>query len=192
MLCTLAGALLVPMALLVWLYESDALGPFWRMAVNYWPLYTKLSGQAGILAQNPLAVLNRYWFHTVLSAAPWWSAIRAFSDFDKLSFMGFISAAVILKDRNFSKQIIALWGVVFLAYLYIPLSGKFWKYHYIPLFYALSLSAGLLVSKQFLKKIDFSPYASIIIAIALLCCFPAPRQRLEHLEISGECGLNKN
>jgi hypothetical protein len=171
-LCTLAGAVLVPLALLIWLYESNALGPFWRMAANYWPLYAQLSGQAGILAQDPLAVLNRYWFNTVLSSAAWWSSARLFSDFDKLSFMGFISGVVLLKDKNFSRQIMALWALIFLSYLYIPISGKFWRYHYIPLFYALSVSAGLLVSKQFLKKINFSPCASIVITVALLCCFP--------------------
>jgi hypothetical protein len=172
-LCTLAGALLVPMVLLVWLYKSNALGPFWSMAVHYWPLYKQLSGQAGILAQDPMAALNRYWLNTVLSTEAWWDSAIAFRDFDKLSFMGFVSGIIILKDKNFSKQIIALWGIVFFTFLYIPVSGKFWRYHYIPLFYALSLSAGLLVSKQFLKKINFSPCASIIIAIALLCCFPS-------------------
>ncbi len=168
MLWTLAGALLVPIALLAWLYKSNALGPFWSMAVHYWPLYTQLSCTADIQEQNLMAVLNRYWFNTVLSTDVFVEWGKSVEKSGQAFFYGTFSTIFILKDKNFSKQIIAVWLLVFLTFLYIPYVGKFWKYHYIPLFYALSFSAGLLVSKRFLQKIDFSPCASIIITIAIL------------------------
>jgi hypothetical protein len=193
MLCTLAGALLVPMALLAWLYTSNALGPFWSMAVQYWPLYTQLTCTGDIWAHDTMAVLNRYWFNTVLSTDVFWNGAKALRNLDRLSFMGLLSTIFILKDKIFYKQVIAVWMLVFLTFLYIPYVGKFWIYHYIPLFYALSLSAGLLVSKKFLQKIDFSPCASILIASAILGCVPFQAiQEWKHWKLPESSGATKN
>ncbi|MGQ0734414.1 MAG: hypothetical protein ACT4QD_12245 [Acidobacteriota bacterium] len=136
----LLGLSLVPLLLAIWMNQNSALDAFLDMARNYYPLYAELKGngflwQSGSTADlvqryvtNPLELIASFRFVIVTFFAlgvAWTYRTRP----------GFVQCAMIC-------------GLVLCALLYLSVSGKFWVYHGFPLFYALSLLAGLSVSRE--------------------------------------------
>jgi hypothetical protein len=122
-------------ATLLYLHVNGALTAYLDMACNYYPLYTEISGDGSVYAVGVVPLLKRY--ARALPLLHW----------APISMLGIIGLSVIGRRpnldgrRDFFVLILLLWS----ALLYVPLSGKFWFYHRIPLLYVMSLCAGLSV-----------------------------------------------
>jgi hypothetical protein len=161
-LALVAAGALAPVILVVgWLAWRGALAPFVEMAVNYYPLYTQIDGNGAVLPQNVGEFLKRYLLRTLpllagAGAAP--------------ALLGLVAGAG-FGDRLLRAQNAALAGLVAAAAFYVPISGKFWVYHRIPLFYALALAAALLFSTA-LERPAPSRLRDLAVALALLASLP--------------------
>lgn len=126
-------------AALLYLHVNGALAAFLDMASNYYPLYTEIGGDGSMHSVGFAPLLKRYVIETLPLLH--WSPI---------SMLGFIGLSAIGRRRSLHgrSEFSALFVLLWCAIVYIPLSGKFWFYHRIPLLYVVSLCAGLSATSQ--------------------------------------------
>lgn len=130
-----AGGLLGALPAALWLGLNGAGGPFLEMVVGYYPLYTRIDGLGQVHAGGVADLFERFVLKTApLLLQPLWP----------LALLGIYHA-----HRQGERRLAAAHAFFVLsALLYVPLSGKFWLYHQIPMFYALALAAGLLLREK--------------------------------------------
>ena len=169
-----AGGALPPLVLvLLWLDRNAALAPYLEIVREYYPLYTQL-GFDGVLYTGSMADLfERYVGKTLAVAAK------------PLAFPAILGVAAALaskegKERStgtggengLAAQAAALGGVAVCALAYVPIGGKFWLYHQIPFFYAISLCAALLVGGKVAPPGGWRGRQVWLLAAALAACLP--------------------
>jgi hypothetical protein len=131
LLCAALGGLAPIAACLGLLHQQGALGPFLEMARGYWPLYAELQGDgslpgsvlAGSLLDGVRSVINA---STLLFMAP----------------VGVLAMRPCFADARARREILSFVGLALVFALYIGMTGKFWKYHGLPFFYAAALIGG--------------------------------------------------
>ncbi len=156
------GGLLPIFFVVLWLYLSDALAAYIDIARNYYPLYTRIDGN-GMIQQAGLAGwIKRYFLMTTpILAGP--LAIVA--------FLG-VAAGWNLEDKKLWGQNAALAVLVLCALIYVPVSGKFWFYHKIPIFYAMSLCAGIAFSRALPVPERAPRLRALTLMLALVASLP--------------------
>ena len=130
-----AAALLAPLAIaLIWLAADSALAPFADIVFNYLPLHSALTG-----AQKTIFGLDR-----VLYLIWGTSMLGGFGLLVLLSMLAYYHVASQAGKDEAIHISLACLALCTLAYAVYPaFAGKFWPYHYMPLVYFCSLSAGL-------------------------------------------------
>jgi hypothetical protein len=112
------------------------IGSFMEFAGQYWPLYNKLDESGYAHAHVPVLAWSR-WTKTF----PFINAVPFFSLF--------VLGAVLLPFQKMGREekfeVGALLAMVLCFFVYIPLTNKFWLYHWIPLYYGLSLFTGFAI-----------------------------------------------
>lgn len=162
-LALVAGGALVPvLGATAWLAWHGALAPFLDMAAHYYPLYTRIDGTGVVVADGAGDFVKRYLLRTlpllILSgAAP--------------ALLGIFAGAT-LPDRWLRAQNAAIAGLIAAATLYVPITGKFWLYHKLPLYYAFSLAAALLLSRSLQIPAGGTRMRDLAVAAALLTSVP--------------------
>ena len=148
-------------ATLAYLYVNGGLSAYLGVANDYYPLYTQISGTGEMHHTGIVALLKRYYFLTFPQLAKMPVSL--------LAFVGL--STVVLGCRPVKKQEFFLFAsLVCCALLYIPISGKNWSYHHIPLLYTLSLCAGL--SATFRTWVRGAVGHSLVMLMAGLTLFP--------------------
>lgn len=156
--------MLLPLALLAGqLAYHGGFSSFVEIAYNYAPLYTKISGDGRVYPPGVLTFLDRYLADTLprLVVTP----------FAVVGFLGLIRVPRIKNERLVS-QTAAVCALVPCALLYLPIGGKFWLYHQIPLFYAMALCAGLSVSRGRSKESSVAAWPTVILCVAIAASLP--------------------
>jgi hypothetical protein len=168
-----AGALPPVALVLLWLDRHQALGAYLAIARDYYPLYTQLDFD-GVVHQGGAADLfERYVLKTLATAAK------------PLAFLAMLGVAAVFAGKEREKegaagdagddlaaQAATLGAVALCTLVYVPIGGKFWLYHQIPFFYAISLCAALLVSGKVAPAGGWRGRQALILAAALAACLP--------------------
>ena len=131
------GAVLVGAGLAVWLAAIGALGAFTGIAVHYWPLYTRLSGDHIVYAgSDRLVYLVRSALKGLGQFAVWY--VAATFAVTSLARAGTLTPAV-------RRLLVVLGGVAGATWLATPAAGKFWFYHWLPfIYFSIQLAAACL------------------------------------------------
>lgn len=129
----LAGLLVFPAVAGICLVNSGAWPYFLDLVRGYWPLYTHLSGAHQVMEG---AERGRY----LLTA--WLTFAALFTTWLPLPLFG--SSVLGGLDRADPRRALqrGLWALAAGGALYPLAGGQFWKYHWLPLTYALSLLAA--------------------------------------------------
>lgn len=129
-----AGLLILPLLCGVYLYAHDALGRFGELVRHYWPLYAQLRGDgsvsSGLMEWSKLARTFEVVFkfrHLALAAVGLFSGLPL----------------LVSARRSDRIEVVVLVALALSLLVYVFLSGKIWTYHGIPLYFVLSLFAGL-------------------------------------------------
>lgn len=130
------GALPLALAAL-WLSRHGALAAYLDIVRGYYPLYARIDGR-GIARQGLELVVHNY-----LLAAP----LLVGSPLVVAALLGGLAVRK-SGDRRLAAEAATLAWVAVAALLYVAITGKFWLYHKVPLFYALSLGAALAASPR--------------------------------------------
>ncbi len=121
------------MVAMAWLAAHSALGPFSEMFCDYLPLHSALTGShENISPPRRIFYLARHGLQ--------------FGGYGALllcSLVGFHRVLTHASDKTKSVPVVALLLYTAIYALYPVLAGKFWNYHYLPLAYFCSISAGL-------------------------------------------------
>lgn len=151
----LLGGLLVPLcATFVYLVASGGIRPFLDIAVNYWPLYTHLTG-----SHQPIAGMHRllYIAESTLEGILTIYALVAVYGVVDLSL-----------DRTQKRQACLMGGLLAAAALYPATAGQFWRYHWIPFCYVTLCAASLLARPTPIQKSRAMGIVSYAVVILLL------------------------
>lgn len=132
-LCSTA-LLALPVISLLWLAARSALAPFVAVFFHYFPLYSVLTGWAeNVSSQYRLFYLVEY--------------TLKFGGYAPLLIASLFAYYLVLAhawgDKVRTISVLCLCCCTFAYAVYPTLAGKFWEYHYMPLAYFCSLSAGL-------------------------------------------------
>lgn len=128
-------ALLAPLAIaMVWLAADSALASFVDIMINYLPLHNALTGD-----KQTSFGLGRV-LYLIMGAL----TFGGFGLMVLFSMLAYYHVAVQAGKDEAIHISLACLGLCTFAYAVYPvIAGKFWPYHYIPLLYFCSLSAGL-------------------------------------------------
>lgn len=140
-----------------WLANKQALTSFLDIARHYYPIYTQIGGDGRVFELGLVPFLKRYIYLPV--------RIFTQSPFVILAFLGIVSASG-SRDKRFVGQATAVSAFVVTALLYLSISGKFWSYHKIPLFYGLSLCTGFVVSRRLSRRARTRIGFSLLVLVA--------------------------
>lgn len=130
-----SAALLAPLVIaLIWLAVHSALVPFADLSLHYFPLYSVLTGwAANVSSQYRLFYLVEYTLQ--------------FGGYAPLLLASLFAYYLVLthswRDKVKAISVLCLFFCTLAYAVYPTLAGKFWEYHYMPLAYFCSLSAGL-------------------------------------------------
>ncbi len=148
-LLSLAGFALPFLISLVHLWSIGALSSFMDIAVNYWPLYTNLSGvHETISGGERVGYLISNFF--VFGHQRLWLVAGLF---------GLLSGVLLIRPDSDTRRRVVFVALLALAYsFYTVLAGKFWRYHWIPFFYFVIQLGALCFAEQksrghFIKKL---------------------------------------
>jgi hypothetical protein len=158
----------VPIAgVLLYLSHIGALPAFFDIALNYWPLYTHLSGE-----HEPLSATARLAYIV--------DHLRSFAGAAVLPY--FLMAALVgvyarLSDRTFGpvqrKRVALVGGLAICYWLYPAFSGTFWPYHWIPCTYFVTQLMALCVDEtQTSARGAKSLFRLGVLALALISALP--------------------
>lgn len=138
-LLSLAGFALPFLISLVHLWTIGALSSFIDVAVNYWPLYTNLSGvHETISGGQRLGYLVSNFF--VFGHQRLWLVA---------GLCGMLTGVLLIRPEPDARRRVVLIALLALAYsLYTVLAGKFWRYHWIPFFYFVIQLGALCFAEQ--------------------------------------------
>ena len=167
-----AGLALPIVAAIVWMAQIGALASYLDIVSNYYPLYADLSGTGSVREAGALTdALRRYVFEPL----PLVSAFR----FAIASFIG-VALAWSCRTRPVFVQCLILCGVAVCGLLYVAIGGKFWIYHRHPFYYALSLLAGLAVSRQLVRMRTEALWQNSVLCAALFIALPFAEMHKEY------------
>jgi hypothetical protein len=135
---------------LVW---TDSLNPFLDMAVNYWPLYTHMTG-----GHEPISGFERVDY----------LVRKTGSGLITLKLpLAIIGLTVLSKDRQQRRYTLVLGCLLIAAAIYPATAGQFWSYHWLPFYYVALCLASLSVRVLPLKNLRNGNLAYTV-TIALL------------------------
>ncbi len=135
----LVTGFLVPIIIMTaWLVASSTAGPFLDIALNYWPLYSQISGQLLVVsgAEHWWLILDQVWR---LGGNETWLLPAALGTYFILR-----RANIAGDQRRISKLLV--WMAVCYS-LYPALSGQFFQYHYLPFVYFIILLSSLCIAE---------------------------------------------
>jgi hypothetical protein len=143
-----AGFFIPIMVVIAWLSFNNALTPFLKIAMNYWPLYSQINGLMEITptAQRIPFLLNQVWR---LGGSGLWLLPAMFGVY-----------------LNQNKKIVLLASLALCYAIYPALSGQFFQYHYIPFIYFIILLASLSISTFDSRPSAINVYLLFIIFFA--------------------------
>lgn len=145
-----AGFFIPIIIVIAWLSFNNALTPFLKIAMNYWPLYSQINGLMEITptAQRIPFLLNQVW---------------------RLGGNGlWLLPAALGVYLNQNKRIVLLTSLALCYAIYPALSGQFFQYHYIPFIYFIILLASLSISTFDLRPSTINKYLLAIIFFAVI------------------------
>ena len=118
----------------LYLAYSGGLRSFLDVAINYWPLYTRLNGSHEVMGG-----VERM---SYLARSTWEGLLNPYLP------LGFLGIATLLADpTRKTERAWLMSGLLIAGALYPALSGQFWSYHWIPLHY-LSLCGAALAFRR--------------------------------------------
>ena len=136
LLVSLVGFAVFPAACYAYLQANGAWDGFHEMATEYWPLYAELRGNARVTT----GLFDRYRIFLALNGS---------ADF---MFLGIAAIAAFValptlfrKGSRQSVEAATMIGLCALGWVYAFSTGKYWKYHMLPLYFGYSLLAGFSV-----------------------------------------------
>ena len=138
-------AFLAPWVLaLAWLWARSSLDAFLDVVFGYLPLHNAINGARTILPESERLP---YLFLRTLG-------LGGYGSLALLGFFGCYHAIAHARQRwNVSTVLVLLCAA---AYLFYPtLAGKFWKYHYMPMVYFLTLAGALALASR--RDVAFAP-----------------------------------
>ena len=140
------------------------LASYLEIVREYYPLYAQFDGQGSLWELHGLSdYLRRYGIDTFELLLDY--------RFVALAFLG-LALAWNLRERKLLAEVVTLSGVALFALLYVPMAGKFWPYHCFPLFYALSLLAGLSLSGALVRSPTTTVWQDGIVCLAVVVALP--------------------
>jgi len=140
-----AGFFIPIIIVIAWLSFNNALTPFLKIAMNYWPLYSQINGLMEITpkAERISFLLNQVW---------------------RLGGNGlWLIPAMLGVYLNQNKRIYLLASLALCYAIYPALSGQFFQYHYIPFIYFIILLASLSIPTFDLQPSAINVYLLFII-----------------------------
>lgn len=165
------GGLLPVGLILLWLGRHGALGAYLDIARNYYPLYTSLDG-AGIVHSGSAADLfDRYGPQTLWLLAKPLALAATLGLVAVLAKKDGAAAGEEKPGAQVTAQAATLGALTLAALLYVPIGGKFWAYHQIPLLYGLSLCAAIAVGTA-VPPGGGRPYRAWLLIAALAASLP--------------------
>ena len=148
--CVLGG--LIPILLAaVYLLVTGSFGAFIDIAFNYWPLYTRMTMDHGILEGLPRLIyllhmiqegMKQFWLPTAVC--------------------GLIIAAHQLRENRF---VLLVFGMLASFMVYAVLGGQFWFYHWFPFEYWLVVGTGLCLLPLRKKKLALPGHFSLVLVV---------------------------
>lgn len=138
-LACLASVAVIPLLSLLILAHLGGLEPFLEMVRDYWPLYAQLNGDAQV--QNSKQHLLDF-----VRASNLLNAYR----FIGLAAIGLALSAIAVgrSTRRVRVEFVTLALTGFVLLVMVAAASKLWNYHFIPVWFWLSLAAGLALAKQ--------------------------------------------
>ncbi len=148
--CSLGG--LVPISIaFVYLVVTKSLAAFTDIALNYWPLYTRMTVDHKVVEGLPRLTyllymtkdgLGQFWLPTAVC--------------------GLLVAGHQLRENRF---VLLIFGMLASFVLYTVLGGKFWFYHWLPFEYWLVVGTGLCLLPLRKKKLALLDHFSLILVV---------------------------
>lgn len=157
------SGMLLPILLVAgWLSYNHALAAFLDMARHYYPLYAEIDGSGMVRSAGVVQLLKRYRVEMIpLLLCP----------FSIVACLG-VSWGSRMTDRRLRTQNAILFALVLCALLYVFIGGKFWPYHKFPLYYCVSLCAGMTLSRGLLHHYSESRWRAAILCVAIATSLP--------------------
>jgi hypothetical protein len=171
----LLGLVIPAAATVAYLAAAGVLDDFLAMALNYLPLFARLTGLHQTIA-GPERV--RYLFEGYLAVGGHQLWVGA----------GLVGAAVALRwgrlNPSQRRQVLLMLGLA-LCYSFYPLfQGRFWDYHFLPLLYTLALLAALCALPQPGQARLLGHLAPLALLVAVIGLRVAPAEELSY-QITG-------
>jgi len=126
------GGISIPLSVVfLYLLYAGGLRPFVDMAINYWPLYTHMSG-----GHEPISGLHRFLYIVG-------KTLEGLMTFH--APMAVVGLMVLSSDKTQHERYgdVMIGSLIAAAAIYPALSGQFWGYHWIPFTYMALCAASL-------------------------------------------------
>ena len=159
-LISVSGLILGLAIPIAYLGYKGALSSFMEMAVNYWPLYSRLDGTGQI--HNHLAESLR-----TMDIAGLFINLQRYRFFGLLSLGIFCSIWLSRSSRQRRIEIMVHFGLALAFLISMWIANKMWVYHHFPLFLILSYICGFTLFPLD-KKTEFQENMGRIILISAL------------------------
>jgi len=168
MLATVAVAsFLLPLAvMLVYLWVTGALAPFWQIATQYWPLYAGLA----------LTHQTIFGWTRVLYLIERYAALGGHGLWVMPAVIGMYCALFCVPPGRIQRlRVVLLAGMMVLYSIYPVIAGQFWSYHWL-LFQYFVLQVGALCLIELRPELPrvqrVFPVAAFLVVIALKIAAP--------------------
>jgi len=145
-------------AMFVYLLWTRSLGPFIDIALNYWPLYTHLTG-----SRTPISGFPRFLYIVESTKAGLSTRYAAMAVIGLLAFDF---------HRTERRDAWLIGGILVAAALYPAVSGQFWTYHWMPFYYMALCAASLPASVVPIRGWRIGDIVPAVAVIFLLLSLP--------------------
>jgi len=158
-------------AVAAWLFVKGGLPRYVEILSEYYPLYSRIEGDAFVPVPGLASFLLRYFEKPV-------RLVAAFP-FVAMAFIGAMNA-ITVKDRSVVARMVTIAAMAVFALIYVPVGGKFWFYHCIPLWYAMSLLTGFALCAAPSSPGKLSVGHITVVFVAILSALPYGTLRYEY------------
>jgi hypothetical protein len=159
----------------LYLICTGSLMPFLDIAINYWPLYTNLSGSHETISGGRRLLYLARGMRDGL-----------FSIYLPMALIGII---VLIRAKTPARETLMLSGLLVTSAIYPAMSGQFWEYHWMPFYYVALCAASLSSSYVVNRKVIVETIAPVLAITFLLFTLSSLNVEASYKQLRGNRGV---
>jgi hypothetical protein len=148
--------LLVPCgATLLYLLLTHSLQAFLDISLNYWPLYTHMTG-----SHSPISGVDRWFYIAESTFKGLWTLYLP---------MALLGLFALSRDSTMNNRFMLVAAMLLLSAIYPAFSGQFWSYHWIPFQYVALCASSLSIRSLQNERVALPSLLPLSTGVFLLC-----------------------